>query len=179
MIYEPAEDSYLLECQVKKYSKGKSFLDMGSASGIQSEATLKSNAKSVLAVDFQDDVIKYLKSKKIKCIKSNLFSKVKGKFDLIAFNPPYLPKDKIEDKESQKITSGGKKGDELTLRFLKKAPEHLNKEGIILLVTSSLTPKERIMSLMNKISLSHTILDSKKLFMEELEVWKIENLSKV
>ena len=31
----------------------------------------------------------------------DLFSKIKGKFDLIIFNPPYLPLDELEDLDYQ------------------------------------------------------------------------------
>ena len=79
MIYEPSEDSYLLRKQVKKYSKNKSFLDIGAGSGIQSEEAIKSNAKKVLAVDINNESIKILKLKNIPSIKSDLFEKVKGK----------------------------------------------------------------------------------------------------
>ena len=175
MIYEPREDSYLLEEQVKKYSKEKSFLDMGVANGIQSLSALKAGAKSVLAVDIQLDVINFLKNEGIPAIQSDIFSNIKEnqKFDLIAFNPPYLPKDKKEDRESSIITSGGKKGDEIILRFLEQAPKHLNKNGKILIVISSLTPRHRIEILLRKLNLRKSILSQQDLFMEKLEVWEV------
>ena len=175
MIYLPAEDSYLLEEQVKKYAKNKKVLDIGSGSGILTEAALKAGASSVLASDINEGVIKLLKSKSIPAIKSNLFDKIKEKFDLIIFNPPYLPQDKKEDKESAKATTGGKRGDEIILKFLKQAKSHLNKNGIMLIILSSLTPKERILSLLNSLKLKKQIIAEKKLFMEALEVWKIGN----
>jgi len=175
MIYEPREDSYLLEEQVKKYSKEKSFLDMGVANGIQSLSALKAGAKSVLAADIQLDVINFLKNKGIPAIQSDIFSNIKEnqKFDLIAFNPPYLPKDKKEDRESSIITSGGKKGDEIILRFLEQAPKHLNKNGKILIVISSLTPRYMIETLLQKLNLRKNILSQQDLFIEKLEVWEV------
>jgi release factor glutamine methyltransferase len=175
MIYQPREDSYLLAEQVKKHAKGKSFLDMGAASGIQSEIAQKASAKSILAIDINPESIKLLKSKKIPCLKSNLFSNIKSskRFDLIAFNPPYLPEDKSEPTDSKIITSGGKKGDEIIIRFLKQAPSHLNQNGKILTIISSLTPQHRIDTLLRKLKLKKRILSEKKLFMEKLECWEI------
>jgi len=176
IIYQPAEDSYLLEKYVKKFSKNKSFLDMGSGTGIQSIAAINSNALKVLAIDINPKSIKELKKQNIPALKSNLFSnnKLKNKkFDIIAFNPPYLPRDKREDKESQLATTGGKRGDEVILHFLKQAIQYLNPKGIILLIISSQTPKDKIFPLIKKLNLKKSILAKKKLFMEELEVWKL------
>jgi release factor glutamine methyltransferase len=175
MIYQPHEDSYLLQKAVKKYAKNKDFLDMGAATGIQSETAKESGAKSTLAIDIDLEVIKLLKSKNLPAITSNLFSNINKnqKFDLIAFNPPYLPEDKREDKQSQLATTGGKRGDEIILKFLKQSTDHLNKQGIILLLVSSLTPHDRILSLIKDLGFTHKIIAQKKLFMEKLEVWEI------
>lgn len=174
MIYHPAEDSYLLERQVKKYAKNKSVLDLGSGSGILAEASIKAKAKSVLASDINPESINVLKKKKIPAIRSNLFSKIKGKFDLIVFNPPYLPQDSLEDKESSTITSGGKRGDELILKFLKQAKSHLNNNGIILLLVSSLTPLDKIKILLKERNLHYRVIAEQKLFFEKLQVWEIK-----
>ena len=180
MIYSPKEDSYLLEKQVKKLSPNTVFLDLGSASGIQAESALKAGAKQIVVADIQDDVVNFLKQKfsnesRIKVIKTNLFSKIKGKFDIIAFNPPYLPLDSREDRESRITTTGGKKGDELILRFLKQSPKHLNQGGFILLVVSSQTPQDRILNLLNSLHLKKKVLEKESFFMETLYVWKISN----
>jgi len=173
MVYSPKEDSYLLQKQVLRFAKNKSFLDMGSGSGIQAQSAVRAEAKSVLATDISPAVINHLRKNNIQCIKSDLFNNVKSKFDLIAFNPPYLPEDKREDKESQKATTGGKKGDEIILKFLEQAKEHLKPNGKILLVISSLTPRNEVESLIAKLKLKKRTLSEKKLFMEKLEVWEI------
>lgn len=173
MIYSPREDSFMLEKQVRIYAKGKSFLDMGSGSGIQSKAAISSKAISVLAADINPEAVKLLKLQKIPALKSNLFSNINGKFDVIAFNPPYLPKDKREDKESQSATTGGEKGDEIILKFLKQAKSHLNSKGIILLVVSSLTPKDKILKLLENNKMKKEVLSKESFFMETLEIWKI------
>jgi release factor glutamine methyltransferase len=169
-LYQPAEDSWLLESQVRKFAKNKTVLDMGSGSGIQAKAAISSSAKLVLAADINPLAITHLKSLKIPTIKSDLFSNIKEFFDLIIFNPPYLPEDPREPKDSQLATTGGKLGDEIILKFLKQAPKHLNKEGKILLLVSSLTPLDRIKALNFKFK----SLSKKKIFQETLEVLEIE-----
>jgi len=175
MIYEPAEDSYLLNEQVKKYSKGKSVLDIGTGSGIQAKTALKFGARKVLATDVNEEVLKKLKKEKINIKKSNLFSNISKIYDLIIFNPPYLPADKLEDVESQLATTGGKNGDETILRFLEQSLKHLNKNGVILLLISSLTPQKKINSLLKKLGLKKKKLSEKKVFMEKLEVWELKS----
>jgi release factor glutamine methyltransferase len=173
MIYEPAEDSKLLAGVVKKYSRGKKFLDIGAGSGVQSDAAITGGAERVLAIDIDPEAVKFLRLKGLNAIESDLFSNVNEKFDIIAFNPPYLPSDKREDEESRRITAGGKKGDEIILQFIEKAPNYLNKNGVILLVLSSLTPKKRILELMKKQRMRFEAEAGKNLFFEKLEVWKI------
>jgi release factor glutamine methyltransferase len=165
-IYQPAEDSHLFSDFLKKYlSKHKinSYLDMGTGSGILSETVSKFlDKKNILAADINPKTIKLLKQKNFNAIKSNLFSKIKTKFDLITFNAPYLPLDPREPKSSQLATTGGKKGDEVSIKFIRQATKHLNKNGKIFLLISSLTP-------MNKLKkFKYKIVARKKIFMEEL-----------
>lgn len=146
MIYEPAEDTYLLAEAVKKYVKGK-VLDMGTGSGYLAVLAAK-KAKHVLAVDIDREAISFCKKKynlkNIAWQQSDLFSRIKGKFDTIIFNPPYLPYDRREPKESQRVTTGGKHGYEILVRFLKECPAYLTRTGKILVVFSSLTNQQKI-----------------------------------
>lgn len=177
MIYEPGDDSYLLVEQVRKYARGI-VLDLGTGSGIQSvEAAKKKNVKKVIAADIQKSVIEHLKkivrSKKITFKQSNLFSNIKKmKFDTIIFNPPYLPSDlKVKD-----ITiEGGKRGYEVIERFLSKVNSYLKKDGIILVVFSSLTKPRMINKLIKKNKLKYTLLSKKRIFFEELVVYLIKS----
>jgi len=180
-IYYPSEDSYLLSKELKKFCKNKSVLDIGSGSGILTETAIEAKAKSVLTTDINSESISLLKNKfrhnkNVSIISSNLFSKIpkNKKFDIIVFNPPYLPLDKKEPQESRVATTGGKQGDEIILSFLKQAPSYLNKSGFILLLTSSLTPMNKINSLLKSLKLKKNLLSSKKIFFETLFVWKIE-----
>jgi release factor glutamine methyltransferase len=174
MIYEPAQDSLLIQMIVKKYSKENSkVLDMGCGSGIQA-LTAKENGSEVLAVDIDPEAVKHCKNLGLNSRKSNLFSNVKEKFDLIVFNPPYLPEHELEDEESKRITTGGKEGFEILEKFIPEAKKHLNKDGIILLVISSLTQPKEVNRIIKKSNLKFKILKNKKLFMEELFVYKLK-----
>jgi len=168
MIYEPREDSYLLAKHVKELVKGK-VLDMGTGSGIQAGTALR-NTHDVLAVDVNFEAVDFVRMKGITAIESYLFEKVKGKFDWIIFNPPYLPEDSKEPEDSKLATTGGKKGDELLKRFLNAAKGFLKKEGKILVVISSLTGKAEDLFKDYK----YKLLEKEKIFFEELQVYLLE-----
>jgi release factor glutamine methyltransferase len=175
MIYAPREDSFLIEKEVEKRARGKCVLDVGTGSGILARAALRAGAKEVLAVDVDEEVVDKLKSEDFEVRKSDLFSCFeKGrKFDLIVFNPPYLPEDEREDVESARVTSGGKRGDELIVKFLQGVGGHLSSGGEILLVISSLTPLGKIEKVLREEGFVKKVVSSKKVFMETLEAWEI------
>ncbi|MBI2449384.1 methyltransferase, partial [Candidatus Pacearchaeota archaeon] len=140
-LYKPRDDSYLLAGEIKKYisllkDKNIRVLDMGSGSGIQAETCIQAGIprENILTADIDKEAVQHLKKKGFESIQSDLLSDIKGKFDMVIFNPPYLPESKY-DKE--KDTTGGKKGCETILRFLKQAKAHLNKDGRIFIVFSS------------------------------------------
>ena len=183
-MYEPAEDSYLLQKYVKKYAEGK-VLDIGTGSGIQATtAAKKKNVDSVLAVDIDNDVISSLKKEikkkknndKITLRESDLFSNVMGKFDTIIFNPPYLPDD---ENVKDSALYGGKQGYEILEQFISEVSDYLNESGIVLIVFSSLTKKEKVDQAIEGNLLKFEELDSEKLFFEKLycyKVWKSDLL---
>lgn len=171
-MYQPEDDSYLLSEAIKEFIKKfspKSFLDMGCGSGIQSKTALNAGIQKekILAVDIDDSALAET-GKFVPVRKSNLFSAINEKFDLIAFNAPYLPEDKYD---KGKDTTGGKFGFETIERFLKSARKYLNHGGKILLLFSSLTNKAKVIELINMNRFYYDEVASKKLEFEEIYVY--------
>jgi methylase of polypeptide subunit release factors len=174
-MYPVSEDSLFFSELLKKYFSRISmekkekikYLDMGTGSQILAETAEKAGIRkeNILCIDIDKECVNLAKKKGFKAIKSNLFSNLKinknkkEKFDVISFNAPYLPEDKYDKKPD---TTGGKKGDEISLRFLKQAKKYLNKNGKIFLLISSLTPFNRIKKF------NPEIIARKMLFFEEL-----------
>ncbi|MEM0465766.1 MAG: Rossmann-like fold-containing protein [Candidatus Pacearchaeota archaeon] len=175
-IYEPAEDSYLLSSILEKVLKnlGKKIkiLDMGSGSGIQAETCKNLGFNDILTVDINQDSVKNLRKKGFKAINSNLFSKINKnkKFDVIIFNPPYLPENRF-DKNLD--VSGGKEGYELIIKFLRQARYYLNKKGFILLLFSSVSKPKIIKSKAKEYGFKLILLKKQKIFFEELYIYKL------
>ncbi|MFA5381649.1 MAG: HemK2/MTQ2 family protein methyltransferase [Candidatus Micrarchaeia archaeon] len=177
-VYEPREDSFMLADYVKGI-KGR-VLDVGTGCGIQAVIASKT-ADYVLGIDINEKAVTLAKqnAEKNKCDncefkKSDLFENIKKdeKFDIIIFNPPYLPtenEDKIKG-ELNKALDGGKDGRETIDRFLKEVKNYLNKNGKIILVDSSLDNTKQTIDILENQGFKVKILENKKMFFEELSI---------
>jgi len=166
-IYKPSEDSYFFADFLRKYlgripekeREKIKYLDLGCGSGILAETAVEFlNKKNILTSDINPDAVKLSERKGFNAVLSDLFDNINEKFDIITFNAPYLPEDEY-DKE--KDTSGGKKGDETAVEFLKQSGKFLVKNGKVFLLVSSLTPLRRIRRFNVKIE------ERKRIFFEE------------
>ncbi len=176
-IYQPAEDSYLLTEVLKqevpellKKNPNLKFLEIGAGSGIHLETAYKVGIKkeNIFSCDINQSAVDHCSLLGFNCVHSDLFSEVNGKFDVIIFNPPYLPETEDEPKDSQLATTGGKKGSEVINKFLKQAKEHLEEEGSIYLVASSLTKGIDFLDYQKK------EVGCEKLFFESLCIWELK-----
>lgn len=130
--------------------KTKKALDLCTGSGaiaIAFKKRLKEGQEvEVTASDISEDALSLARENaeangaEIKFIHSDLFERVKGKFDLILSNPPYIKTEEIatlqrevKDFEPKIALDGGADGLELYRRIAKDAPAHLKKGGILLM----------------------------------------------
>jgi release factor glutamine methyltransferase len=178
MVYSPAEDSFLIKKEVERFARGK-VLDMGTGSGILAEAAAKlKKVGYVLAVDVKKDSIDFCKAKiknrKVKFLVSDLFSKVpKQKFDTIIFNPPYLPEQKGETWEFSVEIAGGRHGYEIVGRFFRDVNSYLAEDGLVLLLFSSVTGKEKVEEIISQQSMDFEQVSKDNVSFEQLYVYKI------
>ncbi|MCZ7363041.1 MAG: methyltransferase, partial [Candidatus Methanoperedens sp.] len=96
-VYEPAEDSFLLaDAALSEVRNSDRVLEVGCGSGIIS-AVIKANTKaSVVGIDINPFAARCSKENGIEVIRGDLLSCITGEFDLIIFNPPYLPTNEME-----------------------------------------------------------------------------------
>ena len=176
-IYQPAEDSYLLQKFVRRYATGR-VLDVGTGSGIQALAAMEvPSVREIVAVDINPKAVQALeqelkkqKLRKVEVIQGDLFENVQGHFNVVIFNAPYLPQDKgVEDK----AIYGGKKGWEISERFLQNVSNYLFPEGTVLFLFSSLTNKQKIDEILEHNLLQWEELGEEKIAFETLYVYRI------
>lgn len=172
-VYEPREDSLLLAEVVREKALGK-VLDVGTGSGIQA-ITASRTSEHVTSVDISEKAVKMAKknaeankAKNINFAVSNLFGNVSGLFDVIIFNPPYLP---VEGESRQ--WAGGENGRQVIKRFASGIREHLKPGGLVLMVISSLTGLEETKNIFTDLGLSVKIAKQKKIPWETLYVLEI------
>jgi release factor glutamine methyltransferase len=179
-IYKPSEDSFLMsEILKEKFpvliekNPDLRFLEIGSGSGIHLDTALNLGVKkeNILSCDINPNSVSHCNSLGFRCIYSDLFQNIEGKYDVIIFNPPYLPEDENYDEpsDSRINTTGGKKGNEIILRFLHQAKDHLEPEGKIFLITSSLGEEIDF----KKLGYDAQELGCEKLFFERLCIWEL------
>lgn len=178
-IYLPSEDSYLMSRILKEQlptllekNPDLKFLEIGAGSGIHLQTASVSGIKqeNIFSSDIDKKSVSHCNVLGFNCIHSDLFEKINGKFDLIIFNPPYLPEDAREPKSSRTATTAGKKGNEIILKFLIQAKNHLNKNGKIFLITSSLSENVSF----EKLGYNAKEIGCEKLFFERLCIWELE-----
>ncbi len=172
-VYEPAEDSYML-IDALKDAKGK-VLDMGTGTGIVA-IHLALMGCDVTAVDINEKAVENalynarINGVELKAIKSDLFENVEGKFDIIVFNPPYLP-----TKGEDIAWDGGEEGIEIIDRFLFHAINYLVDNGEIYIIMSSLGNVEQILNKYKRTYKIEKIME-KAFFFERLYVYKFKKL---
>ncbi len=141
-VYNPSDDSYLLLRNVS-VKPGQTFLEIGSGSGLLSVHAAKAGA-IVTAVDINPDAVECTRRNankngvRVATRISDLFENVTGYYDLIVFNPPYLPSETRSTSWIEKSWSGGEEGSEIAVKFLGQAWQHLAPGGKIYLVLSSI-----------------------------------------
>lgn len=172
-IYEPGEDSELIAKVIESLDlSGKTVLEIGCGCGFLAILTAKAGAH-VTAVDIDENAVEITITNAnangvlIKVIKSDLFSNISGIFDLIVFNPPYLP---VEDNEQDNTYAGGETGRETIKQFIESVGNYLVPGGIILLVISSLTGEKKTTELFEKHGLHAEAIAREKIPWEELIV---------
>ena len=174
-VYEPAEDTkLLLNAALEEVRPSDRVLEMGCGRCVIS-SKLMPLAQSLIATDVNPYAVKMAKAEGINVIQADLFKGIRSCFDLVIFNPPYLPTEK-DDRLKGWLNfafDGGATGRDTIDLFLETLKKHLSPRGRALLLISSLSGLENVKEKAKKEGLKAEIAAKEKYFFEELIVLKL------
>lgn len=174
-VYNPSDDSYML-LRIVEVARDETFLEVGAGTGLIAIHAAKMGAK-VTATDVNPHAVELTRRNaarnqvRIQVLQSDLFDKVNGYFDVIAFNPPYLPSDSSSTSWIERSWSGGEKGSEILVSFLDQAWRHLAPGGRIYMVLSSLTGLTSVLKAAKE-RYESEMLEEQRMFFESMFAYR-------
>ena len=184
-VYEPAEDTFQL-IEAIKVNKGDAVLEIGTGCGIVALECARIGAE-VICTDINPNAIKLVKYNyqinkpllkgSIEIRYGDLFLILNKfeRFDVIIFNPPYLPtlvKERIGGTGWFDIaTDGGVDGLKLTKRFIGGLNKRLKKNGRAYFVFSTLSNRKKLNKYLNKAGLKSQIIISQWFDDEKIDIF--------
>ena len=164
-VYQPAEDSDLLaRTAVERVRSGDRVLDVGTGSGYVA-ATLAEAGAEAVGVDLSPLACREAAQNGVPVVRGDLVSPFRDdSFDLVAFNPPYLPtpEDAEWDDWMEHALSGGEDGRRLVDPFLRSVGRVLAPGGEALLLVSSLTDPDAVSEYARKEGFESEVLATEK-----------------
>jgi len=183
-VYPPGEDSYLLlDCISRRRSElGSTPADVGTGSGILA-LEMAQTAPVVLAADINPAAARCAQrnaeisklGQKVDVICSDGLEpiRISKKFSAVVSNPPYLPEEaSLQPRIEDRVWTGGKRGVETSLRFIRQAVQHLKPAGSLWIVLSSLSGMDEPLQEMRALGYTVELVDGINLFFERLAVVK-------
>ncbi len=139
-VYSPEADTLLLLAAARaEVRPGDRVLEVGTGSGLIAAEIAR--ITRVVATDINPHAVLCAGKAGIDVVRTDLFTGIRGSFDLVLFNPPYLPtqpEERIDDWLEYAL-DGGKSGRAVIERFARNVGDVLAPGGRILLLISSLT----------------------------------------
>ena len=170
-VYEPSDDTYLLiDAALNVVRPTDSVLEVGTGCGLIAKIVARV-ARSVIATDINPQAVINVTLNGVDVVQGDLFANLDRRFDVIIFNPPYLPA--LSNGSSDWLTQawdGGPSGREAIMRFLSHADMHLTKKGRVLMTISSITGYREVVERMKAQFEVVKTLAERKLFFETLYV---------
>ncbi len=174
-VYLPAEDTYLLlKAARKEVRPGDRVLEVGTGNGCVAIA-LWPDASLCIATDINPHAAAYVHAQGIDVVQTDLCAGLYGAFDLVIFNPPYLPtqpKERLDDWLEYAL-DGGPDGRSVIRRFAADVRRVLAPSGRVLLVISSLTGLQEVSGIFLSKGFFVTIVHQQRVEDEILYVLRI------
>jgi len=173
-VYTPDADTYLLlDAARTEVKAGDRVFEVGTGSGLIAAELTK--VTWVVATDINPHAVLCARKKGVVVVQNDLFCGIRTLFDVILFNPPYLPtqpEERIDDWLEHAL-DGGLNGRVVIERFAAHVSRVLAPGGKILLLISSLTGLPEVRDLFFQAGFVSEIVLRRKVEDEILYVLKI------
>jgi release factor glutamine methyltransferase len=142
-VYGPAEDSRMLaRAALERVGVGEFVLEVGVGSGFVAERVAEGTGARVVGSDLNPAACRTARQRGLETVRADLVSPFRDRvFDVVLFNPPYLPTPPEIEREDwmERALSGGPDGRRVVEPFLDSVGRVLAPGGRVLLLVSSLT----------------------------------------
>jgi release factor glutamine methyltransferase len=175
-VYQPEADTYLLlDAARAAVRPGMRVLEVGTGSGLVAAAMQEAGART-LAVDINPHAAACARQAGVDTVRCDLLEAIGGQFDLILFNPPYLPTEPHEriDDWLEYALDGGADGRAVIGRFAAQVGRLCAPGGRILLLISSLTGLSETKALFGEYGYSVDVIRQEPVEDEVLYVLRIQ-----
>lgn len=184
-VYEPAEDTDLLARVLREREpdlRARWCVDVGTGTGAIALVLAGLGAR-VVAVDVSPLAVtlarENLAGRAEGVVRGDLMAALRGPFDVVTFNAPYLPSAPEERIEGwlDRAFHGGEDGVEVSERWVRDLPRVLAPEGRAYLVVSSRADLDRLARAALEAGFAHEPVGSARFFFEEVAVWRLVRAS--
>lgn len=181
-VYQPAEDTALLLRALGLLDvTGDRACDLGTGTGIQGLALARRGAQ-VVSVDVNPHAVRLARANarrnglgdRIEVVRASLLAPLRGPFDLVAFNPPYLPVEGEVRGDLAKAWEGGPGGIAWAPLFLAGLHRCLAPGGRAVVLVSSLGARGAFLALAAQRGFVAEAVASEKLPWETLEAFLVQ-----
>lgn len=166
--------------------QNKTILELGTATGISALYLAKEGARKVVAVDINKKAVENAETNRvsnsitnIEVRYSDLFSDIKPeeKFDIVYWNMPFSYVDADYVHENVLERSIFDPGYNILKKFLDEAPEHLTREGYVLIGTGSGADIERFKEIVAEKKFDLELLakvDAEEVYRVDFQLYKLK-----
>jgi release factor glutamine methyltransferase len=172
-VYEPAEDSLMLLEAAGKY-RPRRALEIGTGCGLIAISLSRAGCPFVVGTDISVAAINCATvnasqfAPDLHLVRCDLFGPVDIPFELVLFNPPYIPVGNTNGEEA--YWAGGKGGRELIDRFIEDLGPRLSENGRALLMHSSVNDLDLTRFIAVKQGFDLAVIAAQPFFFEKLYV---------
>lgn len=181
-VYRPSDDTFLLARAVAAaVGAGTRFLEVGCGAALASLVAARAGAK-VTCTDVNPRAVALARHNArenqlaLDAVETDLLAGLAGPFDVVAFNPPYLPTspDEYIPGPLNLAFDGGPDGNAVVLRFVEQLGRLRPLPATVLVVHSSLADPQALRAAMAALGYRNDVAAQESHFFEQLTVQRFQ-----